>query len=127
MKINYVELAGLDDSQRNKLTERPNAGIRDLIPRIVPIIEDVKSRGDLALSDYTLKFDGARMTSQDFRVQKETMNQALKNMSPGLRDAIETSIANITKFHKLQKEPEIRESEIMPGIIAGEKNIHLQF
>ncbi len=125
MKINYVELAKLDDLQRKKLTERPNVGLRDLIPRVVPIIEDVKSRGDIALSDYTLKFDGALMSPNDFRIPRKTMETALDKISPDLRNAIEKSIDNITRFHDFQKEPEIREIEIMPGVMAGEKTIPL--
>jgi histidinol dehydrogenase len=125
VKINYVELAGLDDVQRKKLERRPSVGLRDLIPRVVPIIEDVKSRGDLALSDYTMKFDCARMGSQDFRVQRKAMEHALDKMAPDLKRAIEEAIDNITRFHNFQKEPQSREIEIMPGVIAGERTIPL--
>ena len=125
MKINYIKLAELDGFKRKKLTERPNVGIRDLIPKIIPIIEDVRIKGDKALTDYTLKFDGARMNPKDLRVALETMDLALRQITPELKDAIEISIANITKFHNFQKEPEIREIEIMPGIVAGERTIPL--
>ncbi|MGC8660724.1 MAG: histidinol dehydrogenase, partial [Desulfomonilaceae bacterium] len=125
MKINYIKLAGLDTLGRKKLTERPNVGIRDLIPKIVPIIEDVKTRGDSALTDYALKFDGATMDSKDLRVAKDAMDLALEQISPELKEAMEISIANITRFHDFQKEPVIREMEVMPGITAGERTIPL--
>jgi histidinol dehydrogenase len=125
MKIRFVELSKLDNTQRKELTQRPSVGLRDLIPKITPIIEDVRKRGDSALVDYALKFDGALMSPEDFRVGKDRLNDALKKIPPELRVAIQASITNITKYHEFQKEPEIREIEIMPGIIAGEKTIPL--
>lgn len=125
MNINYVELAGLNSLERKKLCERPSVDLRDLIPKVAPIIEDVKARGDAALIDYTLKFDGATMAAGDFRVPRESMDGALRNIHPSLREAIQTSVANITKFHEFQKEPRTREIEIMPGIVAGEMTIPL--
>ncbi|MFA6223537.1 MAG: histidinol dehydrogenase [Desulfomonilaceae bacterium] len=125
MKIRFVELSKLDNTQRKELTQRPSVGLRDLIPKITPIIEDVRKRGDSALVDYALKFDGASMSPEDFRVGKDRLNDALKKIPSELRVAIQASIINITKYHEFQKEPEIREIEIMPGIIAGEKTIPL--
>jgi histidinol dehydrogenase len=125
MKIRFVELSKLDNTQRKELTQRPSVGLRDLIPKVTPIIEDVRKRGDSALVDYALKFDGALMSPEDFRVGKDRLNDALKKIPPELRVAIQASITNITKYHEFQKEPEIREIEIMPGIIAGEKTIPL--
>ncbi len=125
MKIRFVELSKLDNTQRKELTQRPSVGLRDLIPKITPIIEDVRKRGDSALVDYALKFDGALMSPEDFRVGKDRLNDALKKIPSELRVAIQASITNITKYHEFQKEPEIREIEIMPGIIAGEKTIPL--
>ena len=125
MKIRFVELSKLDNTQRKELTQRPSVGLRDLIPKVTPIIEDVRKRGDSALVDYALKFDGALMSPEDFRVGKDRLNDALKKIPSELRVAIQASITNITKYHEFQKEPEIREIEIMPGIIAGEKTIPL--
>ncbi len=125
MKIRFVELSKLDNAKRKELTQRPSVGLRDLIPKITPIIEDVRKRGDSALVDYALKFEGALMTPGDFRVGKDRLNDALKKIPSELRAAIQASITNITKYHEFQKEPEIREIEIMPGIIAGEKTIPL--
>ncbi|MGC8603773.1 MAG: histidinol dehydrogenase [Desulfomonilaceae bacterium] len=125
MKINYVELAEIDYSRRKKLTERPNVDLRNLMPQVVPIIEDVKLRGDIALAYYTQKFDHAQITSDNFWVSKLTMRQALENIAPSFREAMEKSIDNINKFHNFQKEPDSREIEIMPGIVAGERTIPL--
>ena len=87
-----------------KLTQRPSVGLRDLIPKITPIIEDVRKRGDSALVDYALKFEGALMTPGDFRVGKDRLNDALKKIPSELRAAIQASIINITKYHEFQKE-----------------------
>ncbi|MDQ1286309.1 MAG: histidinol dehydrogenase, partial [Thermodesulfobacteriota bacterium] len=68
MTINFIITANLSDDDRKSLCNRPGVGLQELISQVVPIIEDVKKRGDAALSDYSLRFDGAKLSRDEFRV-----------------------------------------------------------
>lgn len=45
--------------ERVELSRKP----RSFLPQVEPIIEDVRVRGDEAVQEYTLKFDGASPTA----------------------------------------------------------------
>ncbi len=125
MSINFIVTANLSDDDRKQICNRPGVGLRELIQQVVPIIDDVKTRGDEALSDYTLRFDGATLSHDEFRVTDSLIEEAIRNLAPELKRAINSSIENIKRFHEFQKEPEIREIEMIRGVIAGERTIPL--
>lgn len=126
MNINFFVTADLSDDDRKRLCERSGLGFRQLIQAVEPIIDDVKSRGDEALSDYTLRFDGVRLSHDEFRVSKSSIEDAIRNLQPELKQAMVYSIENIKKFHESQKGPEIRELEIVQGVTAGERTIPVE-
>jgi len=121
MKVNFFQLAEMSVEQRRQLCTGRGVNLKDLIPQVVPIIEAVQARGDDAVREFTRKFDGPDMDPSQFRVPLEEMDRAVNGLPEDLRDAIETSIANIRKFHERQLEPAQWEMEISPGMIAGEK------
>jgi histidinol dehydrogenase len=125
MRINFIKLEELSPRGRRRLYRRSRVDFEDLIKQIAPILDQVRDTGDQAVIEYTRKFDGADFGASSFRVSEAEISEAVNNLSPSLREAIEVSIANIRKFHVLQKEPERVETEISPGIIAGEKTIPL--
>jgi histidinol dehydrogenase len=125
MKINYFVLQDMTSSQIEALYRRTAVDFSDLVVQVKPLIEEVRTRGDAAVSELTKRFDRAEMQPSAFRVPLEEMDQAVRDLPVDLKDAIEVSIANIRKFHERQTEPETWEMEIMPGIWAGEKVIPL--
>lgn len=125
MRINFIKLEELSPRGRRRLYKRSKVDFDDLIARVQPILEGVRKSGDNALVEFTKKFDGANFEGSSFRVSEDAKIQAVNDLTGPLREAIELSIANIRKFHQLQIEPEKIETEISPGIIAGEKTIPL--
>ncbi|MDD3473179.1 MAG: histidinol dehydrogenase, partial [Syntrophaceae bacterium] len=125
MRINFIKLEELSPRGRRRLYKRSKIDFDDLIARVQPILEGVRKSGDNALVEFTKKFDGANFEGSSFRVSEDAKIQAVNDLTGPLREAIELSIANIRKFHQLQIEPEKIETEISPGIIAGEKTIPL--
>ncbi len=121
MKVNFFKLAEMSDQQRRQLCRGRGVDLKDLIPQVLPIIEAVQTRGDDAVREFTRKFDGPDMDPSQFRVPPEEMDKAVSDLPEDLRDAMETSIANIRKFHERQLEPAQWEMEISPGMTAGEK------
>lgn len=125
MRINFIKLEELSPRGRRRLYNRSKVDFAELIRQITPILDQVKESGDKAVIAYTKKFDGADLSSSSFRVSESEMCEAVNRLSTGLREAIEVSISNIKKFHELQIDPDKTETEISPGIIAGERTIPL--
>lgn len=66
------------------------------------IVNDVRDRGDAALIDYTLKFDGVKLNSLE--VKKEQINGAYRQVDSGLLSALKLAAERIGSFHRAQKE-----------------------
>ena len=47
-------------------------------------MDDVKARGDEALFEYTKRFDGASLDGSSIRVTREEIDEAMKQVEPGL-------------------------------------------
>lgn len=124
MKVSYFELSRLNPEERRNLYQRTGVDFSRLVEQVAPLVEDVRRRGDAAVRELTLRFDGADLV--DFRVPEEEMDGALSALPPDLREAMEISVANIGKFHECQLESPNWEIEISPGIMAGEKIIPIE-
>jgi histidinol dehydrogenase len=59
----------------------------------------VKKEGDKALIEYTYKFDGVLLNKEDFKISKEEIERAYKEISPELFSAIKLAIEKVKKFH----------------------------
>ena len=87
---------------------------------VTGIIQDVRTRGDAALLEYTKKFDKAELTS--LQVTEEEFREALASFDPELKRVMQRAATNISKFHSRQK----RNSFILndeDGIVMGQKVI----
>ncbi len=72
--------------------------------RVLTILEDVKTRGDEALIEYTNKFDSQAVTVQTLRVTDEEFEEAVGMMSSQFLKALDRAVAQITDFHTRQRE-----------------------
>ena len=87
---------------------------------VTGILQDVRTRGDAALLEYTKKFDKAELSS--LQVTEEEFREALASFDPELKRVMQRAAANISKFHSRQK----RNSFILndeDGIVMGQKVI----
>lgn len=66
------------------------------------ILAAVKTGGDKALFEYTLKFDKYQLTPENIRVTPEEIREAYDQMDPALVEVIRKSAANIRAFHEKQ-------------------------
>ena len=73
----------------------------DLEPVVKQIIDEVRNRGDTALRDYTLKFDGIELTSLE--VSKKQINDAYSEVDQELVSALKLAADQIRSFHIRQK------------------------
>ena len=79
---------------------------------VAPLIEDVRSRGAAALRDAAERFDGVRPVH--LRVPAAAIAQALDDLDPSVREALELSIAHNRVGHAAQV-PAERTTEVVPG------------
>ncbi|WP_420081076.1 histidinol dehydrogenase [Streptomyces sp. JL4002] len=108
----------------------PEGGaLRDLLPRaefdveaalekVRPICEDVHHRGTAALIEYAQKFDGVELSQ--VRVPAQALTDALEQLDPAVRAALEESIRRARIVHRNQRRTE-HTTQVVPGGTVTEK------
>ncbi|MBW8446607.1 MAG: histidinol dehydrogenase [Arenimonas sp.] len=66
------------------------------------IIADVRARGDAALADYSLRFDGIDFSETPMRVTLAEIDEAAAKVSPEVMDALRLAAERIEKHHARQ-------------------------
>jgi histidinol dehydrogenase len=69
---------------------------------VASVIEDVRTRGDASVLEYTLQFDGVRLSPNDLRVDPAVCERAWKKLSPNVARALEYAARGIERFHRRQ-------------------------
>lgn len=87
------------------------------------IIAEVRKRGDQALKDYALKFDGAVLES--LTVKEDELIEAKKTAGPDFIKALHKAADNIEKFHRRQSRNSLFHAE-KNGVMLGHLIIPLQ-
>ncbi|MBM4045429.1 MAG: histidinol dehydrogenase [Planctomycetes bacterium] len=64
------------------------------------IVDDVRARGDDAVSLYTLRFDSARLTPPEFRVSESQVRGAYKQVEPAFLKAVRQAVRNLRTFQE---------------------------
>ena len=96
-----LDWAQLDASARRSALQRPaDTQTADLRAQVTALLQDVRTRGDEALREYTLRFDGVAL--DEFAVSDAELAAAGAALSPGEAEAIARTIATITRFHEAQ-------------------------
>ncbi|MFH1538545.1 MAG: histidinol dehydrogenase [bacterium] len=119
--IRIYRWAEMPDAAREKLLRRAEKDIGDAAAAVRPVLEDVKTRGDGAVLEYTEKFDGVKLTKARLRVKKSEFMMARRSVKPRVLAALETAAANVGKFHREQLPAWFRMSKVADGVMAGEK------
>lgn len=84
------------------------------------IVETVKKGGDAAVFEYTKKFDGADITTENFIVSDEEIEEAYAAVSADVLEVIRKAIVNIRTYHEKQKQYSWFDSQ-PNGTILGQK------
>ena len=83
------------------------------------ILTDVRENGDKAVFNYTKKFDGADISSENFIVTEEEEREAYEKVDPGLIDVIRKAISRIRAFHEKERQKSWFMTE--EGMVLGQK------
>lgn len=112
-----------DRSLWPSLVKRPTFSLNKIREIVTPIINDVKSEGDSALSRYCKQFDNIELSS--FKLNTEEIKRSASHINEDLKIAIAQAKTNIELFHSAQKEnfPEI---ETMPGVKCWRRSVGIE-
>lgn len=105
------------------LLQRPVQDFSRIEQTVAPILQSVKSQGDAALRELTLKFDNVLLN--DLRVEEATIAKAGDQLSQELKDAIGLAAKNIERFHVAQQSQPER-IETMPGVVCWRKSVGIE-
>jgi histidinol dehydrogenase len=105
------------------LCQRPEMEKTDLDKTVRSILNNVRSFGDKAIFDYSLKFD--KIVLSEIKISQDDIENSVNLVPEELKVAIGIAKTNIEKFHKLQLIQEKR-VDIMPGVTCWRKNIPIE-
>ncbi len=84
------------------------------------IVNEVKEKKDSAVFAYTKKFDGAEVNASNIRVTEEEIQEAMKEVEPGLLEVMKKAMKNIRDYHQMQIQHSWFDSK-PDGSILGQK------
>lgn len=103
--ITRIDLRGHDldgpDADPRALVPRAELDVEAALAVVRPIVEDVHHRGEAALVDYGLKFDGVELDR--IRVSRSALDEALAQLDPQVRAGLEESIRRARLVHRDQR------------------------
>ncbi len=112
--LRRIDLRGSDLSPDALADVLPRAtlDVEAAMGQVLPILQDVRDRGALALRDLAERFD--RVRPEHLRVPAEALEEALAGLDPQVREGLELSIEHNRAGHRAQL-PTERDTEILPG------------
>jgi histidinol dehydrogenase len=105
------------------LLKRPAIDNSKLEPAVAKILQEVKANGDAALKAFSVQFD--KVAIDNLAVTEIEFEEAQNLVSEELKQAIQTAIANIEKFHRSQQEAVIM-VDIMEGVKCWRKSVPIE-
>lgn len=102
MKILYSDDKNFD-IEFDKLVNRSNLDMQNVMGLVTSIIEDIKKRGDEALNEQIAKFDHWEVKSNLAITQRE-MKNAYDSISDELKKSLQVAFERIKRYHEKQME-----------------------
>jgi len=99
-KIRILEGSSLPSDVLSRRWPNTRRLSSDLMSYVNEIINEVRRRGDLALTEFEEKFDGVKLSSDMLRVDREDVEKAYEKVSDKLISAIEFSKSRVEVFQK---------------------------
>ncbi|BBN14024.1 histidinol dehydrogenase [Marchantia polymorpha subsp. ruderalis] len=112
IKLRSLKLSDLGPSEIRGLQARPRIDFTNIQNIVGPIVEDVRSRGDEAVKEYTVKFDKVTLEN----IVELVADLPDPELDPEVKAAFDVAYANIKTFHAAQKKSQSMEVETMPGV-----------
>jgi histidinol dehydrogenase len=101
VRLNANEL-GFEAAFETLLNAKREVSV-DVDDTVRAIIADIRARGDLALADFALKFDGLDYAVRPLRIAADEIETAYNNADPKIREALELAASRIRSHHARQR------------------------
>jgi len=120
--INRLNASDSDFEDRlATLLQREMIAAEEVTHTVSDILQEVRSRGDSAVVEYTKRFDGFAANSIDeLSVSQEQMQHALQSISKEQREALTHAADRIRSYHEKQKQDSWTYTET-DGSVYGQK------
>ncbi len=122
--INIYKWKEIDNKLQQKILNRSEVEIEEVMQKVKEIVKDVKENGDDAIVKYCKKFDGVDLKPSEFKVSENEIKDAYKKIDKKLLKAINRANKNIQNFHNALMPKDV-EIETEKGVIAGRKILPL--
>jgi len=102
--MQFLDAAAADFEQAfTRIVRNNRDNDADVGRDVATILNEVRARGDDALVEYTMRFDGHRLTDDgDWRISAEQCRAAYDVLDPTLRDALQLAANRIRAYHEQQ-------------------------
>jgi len=87
-----------------QLAARSVALDAELMKLVASIVDDVRTRGDRALIDYTARFDKVELQRSELRITEEELRRSAQDVDKRVVQALREAIRNVRTFHQRQLE-----------------------
>ncbi len=101
-----------DRATLHALLPRAALDVAAVTAAVEPILADVRARGEIAVREATARFDGVELT--DMRVSAIELDQALAELDPDVRAALEVAIERVRAVHAAQRRADTT-TQVVPG------------
>lgn len=105
------------------ICKRPSSRASQVRTTVSEILEAVRARGDEAVSEFSLRFDGAIPAS--VRVAPKTRDLLAQQVDAELIAALRRAISNVSSFHSSQKIQE-RDVETFAGVTCFRRSVPIE-
>lgn len=97
---------------------RPQLKQGNLKELVLKVANEIKDRGDIALMEYTQRFDHVNLKT--LTLSADDISRAASLVSEPLKEAIKTAAVNIQRFHESQKMESVK-IETAPGVVCWQE------
>lgn len=108
------------NSQLQALLHRDAEQVVGIEQTVASVIADVAAKGDVALFEYTKKFDGFDAEARGLEVPLWRIQQALDSIPPAQREALEYAAQRVRQYHEKQQQESWAYTEA-DGTTLGQK------
>jgi histidinol dehydrogenase len=120
-----IEVVRREERQRREIklarvASRSVALDSELMRVVADVIEDVRTRGDEAVIEYTERFDGVRLERGELRIGERQLRQSAERADACVREALREAIKRVRAFHERERE-ESWEMEACAGVRLGQR------
>lgn len=112
-----------DKEQQQALLVRPYIDSTSLHTSVSEILDNVKTNGDKALREYSIRFDKTQIN--ELEVSEKEFSEAEQQISDSLKESIQVAKQNIYNFHASQKGEE-KITETSHGVFCWRRSVGIE-